>query len=197
MSPGPEKCVGSCGRDIAVGQTIYQLYAGEYWSTPYITPGLGKFLGNWCVECFQRDYGQLIRNQPQPYECTLCGRRFAEHEMVIYAACGTRPAPPAQRAEIRGAQLHLIVGEECWRDDRFAKLYEIYALGSCSTELERTLKTLKRADPMVGRKVRHPDFGLGTVVDVEGYGDDRRVSVSFPGRGTKTFIERYARLEQV
>ena len=49
---------------------------------------------------------------------------------------------------------------------------------------------------MLGRKVRHRDFGLGTVVGVEGIGDDRRVSVSFPGRGTKKFIERYAQLEE-
>jgi len=48
---------------------------------------------------------------------------------------------------------------------------------------------------MLGRKVRHPDFGLGTVVGVEGYDDDRRISVSFPGRGTKKFIERYAQFE--
>lgn len=53
------------------------------------------------------------------------------------------------------------------------------------------------ADPMLGRKVRHPDYGVGTVVGVEGDEEDRRVSVSFPGRGTKKFIERYAHLEQV
>jgi hypothetical protein len=29
-------------------------------------------------------------------------------------------------------------------------------------------------------------------VGVEGDDEDRRVSVSFPGRGTKKFIERYA-----
>jgi len=45
---------------------------------------------------------------------------------------------------------------------------------------------------MFGRKVRHPDFGLGNVVGVEGYDDDRRISVNFPGRGIKKFIERYA-----
>ena len=45
---------------------------------------------------------------------------------------------------------------------------------------------------MFGRKVRHPHFGLGNVVGVEGYDDDRRISVSFPGRGIKKFIERYA-----
>jgi DNA helicase-2/ATP-dependent DNA helicase PcrA len=52
------------------------------------------------------------------------------------------------------------------------------------------------ANPMLGRKVRHPEFGVGTVVGVEGDDDDdRRVSVSFPGRGTKKFIEKYAQLQ--
>jgi DNA helicase-2/ATP-dependent DNA helicase PcrA len=61
-----------------------------------------------------------------------------------------------------------------------------------------TRPALKRgadANPMLGRKVRHPTYGTGTVVGVEGDDDDRRVSVSFPGRGTKKFIERYAQLE--
>ena len=52
------------------------------------------------------------------------------------------------------------------------------------------------AHPMLGRRVRHPSYGVGTIVDVEGEDEDRRVSVSFPGRGTKKFIERYAQLEQ-
>ena len=51
------------------------------------------------------------------------------------------------------------------------------------------------ANPMLGRKVRHPSYGVGTIVGVEGDEEDRRVSVSFPGRGTKKFIERYAQLE--
>lgn len=118
---------------------------------------------------------------------------------MTYATSGTRPAPPARRAEIRGSEFHLIVGEECWTRDGFAKLYKIYDLQTSSTELERFLKTLKgaNANPLLGRRVRHPDFGLGTVVGVEGDGDDRCLSVSFPSRGTKKLIERYARLEQV
>jgi ATP-dependent DNA helicase UvrD/PcrA len=55
----------------------------------------------------------------------------------------------------------------------------------------------KSADPLLGQKVRHPEYGVGTVVGVEGEDDDRRVSVSFPGRGTKKFIERYAQLQQL
>jgi len=54
-----------------------------------------------------------------------------------------------------------------------------------------------QTDPLLGQKVRHPEYGVGTVVGVEGDEDDRRVSVSFPGRGTKKFIERYAQLQQV
>jgi DNA helicase II / ATP-dependent DNA helicase PcrA len=59
------------------------------------------------------------------------------------------------------------------------------------------IKKGANADPMLGRKVRHPDYGVGTIVGVEGEEEDRRLSVSFPGRGTKKFIERYAQLEQV
>jgi DNA helicase-2/ATP-dependent DNA helicase PcrA len=53
------------------------------------------------------------------------------------------------------------------------------------------------ADPLLGQRVRHPEYGVGTVVGVEGEDDDRRLSVSFPGRGTKKFVERYAQLQQI
>lgn len=59
-----------------------------------------------------------------------------------------------------------------------------------------TSKRRGDANPMLGRRVRHPSYGVGTIVGVEGDDEDRRVSVSFPGRGTKKFIERYAQLEQ-
>lgn len=53
------------------------------------------------------------------------------------------------------------------------------------------------ANPLLGQKVRHPQYGVGTIVDVEGDDDDRRLSVTFPGRGTKKFVERYAQLQQL
>jgi DNA helicase-2/ATP-dependent DNA helicase PcrA len=59
------------------------------------------------------------------------------------------------------------------------------------------IKRGKNADPLLGQKVRHPEYGVGTVVGVEGDDEDRRVSVSFPGRGTKKFVERYAQLQQL
>jgi DNA helicase II / ATP-dependent DNA helicase PcrA len=52
-------------------------------------------------------------------------------------------------------------------------------------------------NPLLGQKVRHPEYGVGTIVGVEGDEDDRRLSVTFPGRGTKKFVERYAQLQQL
>jgi DNA helicase-2/ATP-dependent DNA helicase PcrA len=43
--------------------------------------------------------------------------------------------------------------------------------------------------------VRHPTYGLGTILSVEGDGEDRKLTVSFPDYGTKKLLERYARLE--
>ncbi len=53
------------------------------------------------------------------------------------------------------------------------------------------------AHPLLGQKVRHPQYGVGTIIGVEGDDDDRRLSVTFPGRGTKKFVERYAQLQQL
>ncbi len=58
------------------------------------------------------------------------------------------------------------------------------------------MKRGANTDPLLGQKVRHPEYGVGTVVGVEGEDDDRKLAVTFPGRGTKKFIERYAQLTQ-
>jgi DNA helicase-2/ATP-dependent DNA helicase PcrA len=75
------------------------------------------------------------------------------------------------------------------------------ATRTASSASTRTVRPALRrggdADPLLGRKVRHPDYGVGTIVGVEGEEEDRRLSVSFPGRGTKKFVERFAQLEQM
>ena len=50
---------------------------------------------------------------------------------------------------------------------------------------------------LIGQRVRHPSFGIGTILKIEDDGDDRRLTVSFRDYGTKKFIERYAHLEIV
>ena len=48
---------------------------------------------------------------------------------------------------------------------------------------------------LVGQRVRHPSYGVGTVTAVEGDGDDRKFTVSFLDYGVKKLVERYAKLE--
>jgi DNA helicase-2/ATP-dependent DNA helicase PcrA len=47
----------------------------------------------------------------------------------------------------------------------------------------------------LGMRVRHPMFGLGTVVAVEPAVDDVKVTVRFASVGAKRLLARYARLE--
>jgi DNA helicase-2/ATP-dependent DNA helicase PcrA len=47
-----------------------------------------------------------------------------------------------------------------------------------------------------GARVRHPLFGVGTVLRREGEGDDLKLTVSFPGVGAKKLVARYAGLER-
>ena len=46
-----------------------------------------------------------------------------------------------------------------------------------------------------GMRVRHKQFGVGTVVEIEDQGDDVKVTVRFPAVGTKKLLARYAGLE--
>jgi DNA helicase-2/ATP-dependent DNA helicase PcrA len=46
-----------------------------------------------------------------------------------------------------------------------------------------------------GLRVRHPHFGVGTVVSVEEHNDDLKVTVRFPTVGVKKLLSKYAKLE--
>jgi DNA helicase-2/ATP-dependent DNA helicase PcrA len=48
-----------------------------------------------------------------------------------------------------------------------------------------------------GAKVRHPLFGVGTVLRREGDGEELKLTVSFPGVGAKKLVARFAGLELV
>ena len=68
---------------------------------------------------------------------------------------------------------------------------------SSTPSFGRPIRRGADANPLLGQKVRHPQYGVGTIIGVEGDDDDRRLSVTFPGRGTKKFVERYAQLQQL
>ena len=48
-----------------------------------------------------------------------------------------------------------------------------------------------------GARVRHPKFGVGTVVGVEPAGDGLKLSIRFAGAGVKRILARYANLERL
>ena len=49
----------------------------------------------------------------------------------------------------------------------------------------------------LGQRVRHPKFGEGTIVNLEGSGEHSRLQVAFQGQGIKWLVAAYARLEAV
>lgn len=48
-----------------------------------------------------------------------------------------------------------------------------------------------------GQRVRHPSYGVGQILQVEGAGPDTKVSVVFGDNTVKKFVAKYARLERV
>jgi DNA helicase-2/ATP-dependent DNA helicase PcrA len=50
----------------------------------------------------------------------------------------------------------------------------------------------KKSRLVSGASIDHPTLGRGTIVRVEGDGPDAKITVSFPGRGLKKLIAKYA-----
>jgi DNA helicase-2/ATP-dependent DNA helicase PcrA len=52
-------------------------------------------------------------------------------------------------------------------------------------------------DPIIGTRVRHSKYGVGTIIEVEGEGEERKLTVSFQDYGPKKLVERFANLQLV
>ncbi|MCR3755576.1 MAG: ssDNA translocase and dsDNA helicase - DNA helicase II [Sodalis sp. Psp] len=50
---------------------------------------------------------------------------------------------------------------------------------------------------IIGQRVRHPKFGEGTVINLDGNGKHSRLQIAFYGRGIKWLVAAYARLETI
>ena len=59
----------------------------------------------------------------------------------------------------------------------------------------RLLPPRSSNDPLIGTRVRHSKYGVGTIIEVEGEGEDRKLTVSFQDYGAKKLVERYANLQ--
>ena len=48
-----------------------------------------------------------------------------------------------------------------------------------------------QSDALVGRKIQHPTYGLGSVLALEGSGSEQKVTIEFRGRDRRKFLFRY------
>jgi len=66
-----------------------------------------------------------------------------------------------------------------------------------SRRADGSFRKTEGGHPLLGVRVRHKTYGVGTIIAVDGDEDERRLTVSFLDHGTKKLVERYANLERV
>lgn len=57
-------------------------------------------------------------------------------------------------------------------------------------------QAVSATDFLNGERVHHPRFGWGTVVSQRGQGENREITVAYPGGGIRSFIVKYAHLHK-
>jgi hypothetical protein len=62
------------------------------------------------------------------------------------------------------------------------------------SEISSAARSKRGGNPLIGQRVSHPTYGVGTIIHVDGEDDDRKLTVSFTNHGTKKLVERYANL---
>jgi DNA helicase-2/ATP-dependent DNA helicase PcrA len=89
--------------------------------------------------------------------------------------------------------------EYSYSGDEFARRVRRLPSAASSPRAPRTPRPAARtkagpSNPLIGQRVRHPSYGLGTIIHVDGEDEDRKLTVSFTGHGTKKLVERFANL---
>jgi len=65
-------------------------------------------------------------------------------------------------------------------------------------EVEGEFREREGAGPYkLGKRVHHPEYGIGTIIGVEGAGESLKLTVSFSVYGSKKFLPRYSQLEPI
>ncbi len=122
-----------------------------------------------------------------------------------YGSSGWQATVPSRfLREIPPALLETVAGSlsEAGETRRYASDPELdeYALLRRTRRSDRVRPTRgpRRAagSNLIGLRVRHPSYGIGTIIAIEGEGEDRKITVHFLDYGTKKLVERYAQLER-
>jgi DNA helicase-2/ATP-dependent DNA helicase PcrA len=98
-------------------------------------------------------------------------------------------------------KLEAVTHAPSWATPRY-ELRNPYGRRTTPSAREQPAKTYayededQSASVKLGQKVRHKQFGVGTVVGIEEHGDDdHKITVRFASVGTKKLIARFANLE--
>jgi DNA helicase II / ATP-dependent DNA helicase PcrA len=134
---------------------------------------------------YRRTYGS------QGMRASLASRFLSEIPAdLIVSASGSRSEP--------GETRRYEADPEFSQDERYhpsRPAYTSHAFRREARSSPRQGAARRGSDPLVGTRVRHSQFGLGTIIEVEGEGEDRRLTVSFQDHGPKKLLERYANLQ--
>ncbi|HXX17839.1 MAG TPA: UvrD-helicase domain-containing protein [Candidatus Acidoferrum sp.] len=142
---------------------------------------------------YRRAYGS------EGMRASLPSRFLAEVPMdLIEAAAGSQSEPGETRRYEADPELSEDYGYRRQRSPYGQSSYRRDAPPRSSygrSPARRSGESRASGDPLVGTRVRHSKFGLGTIIEVEGEGEDRRLTVSFQDYGPKKLLERYANLQ--
>jgi len=142
---------------------------------------------------YRRAYGS------EGMRASLPSRFLAEVPMdLIEAAAGSQSEPGETRRYEADPELSEDYGYRRQRPSYGQSAYRRDAPPRSSygrSPARRSAESRVSGDPLVGMRVRHSKFGLGTIIEVEGEGEDRRLTVSFQDHGPKKLLERYANLQ--
>jgi len=149
----------------------------------------------YCIHSLERRlHGQFREQSPSPFldeipqavreEVRLARARPAQQswQQRPYTP-SPRPAPPPQRIASTANNLSSFFGGPVQLDSSAIR---------AATPTAQQPAQLKR-----GQRVRHSQFGDGTILTMEGDGPDAKLTVYFDGAGSKKFIAKYAKLIRI
>ena len=99
-----------------------------------------------------------------------------------------RPAPPAQQPSRQNASANSVFS--FFKDSPVQ--FDPAAIKPAASKPDAARPELKR-----GQRVRHEQFGDGTILTMEGSGPDAKLTVYFDRAGSKKFIAKYAKLVRI
>lgn len=75
--------------------------------------------------------------------------------------------------------------------------FQMTSLNDPFPDYEKAIEETDSTGFSKGMKVRHPAFGIGTIHQLEGQGEEQKITILFKNHTLKKFILKYARLERI